>query len=247
MDDALLVGVLDRLANRYEQFQPLLRGQPVAVAVLGDRHTLDQLHHEVRPAVVQPAVEHLGDVRVVHERQRLPLGVEPGQHLLRVHPGLDQFDRDKPLDRLGLPGPPDRAHAPLADQLDQRVLAGDDDPGLLVSAAIVVDNESRSGTIQGLIAAGPSQRRVVGLLVPALSVPEFRGGVNLALIEGPPIEQRFGTEVRVEEMVEPQAQLGTAGALALQQGGAFGRVGDGDGGGEQVEFVHRMGPPTRLA
>ena len=33
-----------------EQLQPLPRGQPVRVAVLGDRHALDQLHDEERPA-----------------------------------------------------------------------------------------------------------------------------------------------------------------------------------------------------
>ena len=35
---------------------------------------------------------------------------------LRVHPRLDQLDRDLPLDRLGLLGHPDRAHAALADR-----------------------------------------------------------------------------------------------------------------------------------
>ena len=137
------------------------------------------------------------------------------------------------------------AHAPLADHLDQLVLAGDDDAGLLVLAAIVVDDDPWSDD-PGLIGAGlrASRRRSARA---SLSVPDFRGGMVLGLIEARPIEQRVGTEVRIEELVEPQAQLGTAGAFAFQQGGAFGRVGDGDGGGEQVEFVHRIGPPTRLA
>ena len=56
--------------------------QLVLVAVLGDRHALDQFHDEVRPARVGRAgVEHLGDVRVVHQGQGLPLGLEPGEHL----------------------------------------------------------------------------------------------------------------------------------------------------------------------
>ena len=37
---------------------------------------------------------------------------------LRVHPGLDQLERHLPLDRLGLLGQVDGAHAALADDLD---------------------------------------------------------------------------------------------------------------------------------
>ncbi|HVK17369.1 MAG TPA: protein kinase, partial [Fimbriiglobus sp.] len=58
-------------------------------------------------------------------RQRLPLGLEPGQHLPRVHAGLDQLECDQPLDRLGLLRHPDAAHAALADRLDQLVRADD--------------------------------------------------------------------------------------------------------------------------
>ena len=100
--------------------------------------------------LVEPAVEHLGDVGVVHQGQRLPLGLEPGQHLLGVHAGLDQLDRDEPLDRLGLLGPPDGPHAALADGLDQRVLAGDDGAGVLVLA----------GVVGGGAGAGPSGANV---------------------------------------------------------------------------------------
>ena len=67
------------------------------------------------------------------------------------------------------------------------------------------------------------------------------------LIEARLIQQRIGAEVRIEELIEPQTQFGTAGAFALQQGSSFRRVGDGDGGREQVEFVHRIDPPTRSA
>ena len=42
---------------------------------------------------------------------------------LRVHPRLDQLDGDRPLDRLGLLGHPDRAHPALADLLEQLVPA----------------------------------------------------------------------------------------------------------------------------
>jgi hypothetical protein len=44
---------------------------------------------------VQPAVEHLGDVGVVHQGQRLPLGLEAVQHLPGIHAGLDELDGDE--------------------------------------------------------------------------------------------------------------------------------------------------------
>jgi len=95
VDHRFLVRVLHPRADLQEQLQTLAVGQPVPVAVLGDRDTLDVLHHEVRPAVRRRArVEDLGDRRVVHQRQRLPLGLEAGHDLFRVHPLLDHLERD---------------------------------------------------------------------------------------------------------------------------------------------------------
>ena len=75
--------------------------EPGLVAVVGDRHAADQFHDEVRPAGVGRAgVEHLGDVRVVHQGQGLPLGLEPGDHLPGVHARLDDLQRDLAADRL---------------------------------------------------------------------------------------------------------------------------------------------------
>ena len=100
--------------------------QPALVAEPGDRDALDQLHHEVGSAVIGGAgVEDLGDVGVVHQGQGLALGPEPGEHLAAVHAGLDELERDRPPHRLGLLGHVDRAHAPLADRLEQLVRADD--------------------------------------------------------------------------------------------------------------------------
>ena len=122
VDDPLLVGVLDRLADRHEQLQPLARRQVVVVTVLGDRHAVDQLHDEVGPARFRgPGVEDAGDVDMVHHRQGLALGLEAGDDLAAVHAGLDHLERDLALDGLGLLGHADGAHAAFADLLEQLV------------------------------------------------------------------------------------------------------------------------------
>ena len=68
-----------------------------------------------RPVVRRARVEHAGDVRVVHQRQGLPLGLEPRHHLAGVHPGLDDLQGDLAADRLFLLGQVDHAHAALAE------------------------------------------------------------------------------------------------------------------------------------
>ena len=90
------------------------------VAVVRDRNAADQLHHEERPpALGRAGVEHVGDVGVVHHRQRLPLGLEAGDHLPRVHAQLDDLERHLALDRLALLGRVDHPEAALADLLEQ--------------------------------------------------------------------------------------------------------------------------------
>ncbi len=123
MDHGLLVRVLDALARPHEQLEAFPGRQPVPVAVLRDRHALDVLHHEVGTALLGRAgVEHLGDVRMVHQRQRLALGFEPGDDLLGVHPPLDDLERHLSTRRLLL-GEVDLAHSSFADLLPDGVVA----------------------------------------------------------------------------------------------------------------------------
>ena len=93
-----------------------------------------------RRSARQAAVEHPGDVGMVHDGQGLPLLLEALEHGLGVHAGLDQLERDLALDRLGLLGDPDLAHAAFADLLDERVSAGDDhrraDSGSIVGGRV---------------------------------------------------------------------------------------------------------------
>ena len=99
-------------------------GSALLVAVLGDRHALDQLHDEVGPAALRrPGVEDLGDVRVVHHGQGLALGLEAGDHPPAVHPRLDDLQGHLAAHGVRLLGQPDDAHAPLADLPHQHVRA----------------------------------------------------------------------------------------------------------------------------
>ena len=112
--------------TRHEQFEPLADGEPLAVAVIGDRDATDELHDEVGAARFgRPSVVDLGDVGMLHHRQRLPLGLEAGDHLLRIHAGLDDLESDLPAHGLRLLGQVDDAHAPLADHLQELVRADD--------------------------------------------------------------------------------------------------------------------------
>ena len=92
------------------------------VAVFRDRDAPHVIHHEVGPAALgRPGVEDLGDVRVVHQGQRLPLGLKASDHLLGVHAQLDDLQGHLAADRLLLLGHVDLAEAALADLLEELV------------------------------------------------------------------------------------------------------------------------------
>ena len=119
MDDPLLMGVLDGVADRDEEVEPLFGVSFLLVAILRDRHALDLLHDEEGPAAsVVAGVEDLGDVGVVHHGQGLPFRLEAGKDAESM-PGLMSLRATMPPDRLRLLGHPDDAHAPFADRLEQ--------------------------------------------------------------------------------------------------------------------------------
>jgi hypothetical protein len=89
------------------------------------------LQSEICNRLRHAAVKHLGDVGMVHEGERLPLGLEAGQDGARIHAGLDELDGDEAFDRLGLLGHPDAAHAAFADLLDELEAAAQDQSRLV--------------------------------------------------------------------------------------------------------------------
>ena len=60
---------------------------------------------------------------MVHQRQRLPLGLKPGDDLFGVHAQLDDLERHPAADRLLLLGHINHAAAAFADLLEQFVAA----------------------------------------------------------------------------------------------------------------------------
>ncbi len=92
MDDPLLVRVLDCVTNLDQEFKPLLQSEPILVAILGDPDAGHQFHHEIgAPGFRGAGVEHAGNIRMIHHGQRLPLGLEPGDHRFGVHPQFDDL------------------------------------------------------------------------------------------------------------------------------------------------------------
>jgi hypothetical protein len=111
VDDALLMRVLDGLAHRNEQLDPLPQGQALGVAVLSDRCSVNQLHYEVGPASGSGAgVEYAGNVCVIHDRQRLALALEARDHLFAVHTRLDYLEGNVTANGLDLLRVIDNAH-----------------------------------------------------------------------------------------------------------------------------------------
>src|SRR5439155_233896 len=62
-------------------------------------------------------IKNPGDVRMIHQGQRLTLGFEAGNDLLGVHAQLDHLQRHPPPHRLLLLGHIDHAATPFADLL----------------------------------------------------------------------------------------------------------------------------------
>ncbi len=124
VDDSLLVGVLNPTADLGEQFQSVPRDELVFITEPGDRHAPDQFHDEERAARwSDPRVENPGDVGVVHQGQRFPLGLESGDDLAGVHPGPNDLQGNLPPYREGLLGRVDNPHPALTEPAEECVRA----------------------------------------------------------------------------------------------------------------------------
>jgi hypothetical protein len=120
---AALVRVLDRRADLHEQLQAVPRGQPLAVAEVGEGQAGDVLHGEVGIAVVGGArVVDPRDPRMIHQRQHLALMLETESVAAGRAPRTDDLEGHPAVERLALLAQVDRAHAALAEQAQDGVM-----------------------------------------------------------------------------------------------------------------------------
>ena len=114
MDDEPAVGVGDGLADLLEEREPGVAREPAPVAIRRQRLAVDELHHEVRPPVGGRArVEQPSDAGVVEPGKDLALAAEAGEHLVGVHPPLDELQGDLLREgAVGAGGAVDHAHPP---------------------------------------------------------------------------------------------------------------------------------------
>ena len=83
---------------------------------------LNRCTHVERPTLIgRTRIEHLRNSGMVHHRKRLPFGLEPRDHLRRVHARFDYLHRDVPTDGPRLLGEPDFAHASFAKALEKAI------------------------------------------------------------------------------------------------------------------------------
>ena len=122
MDDALLMSVLDGVTNLQKKLEALLNGKFFAVAKIRDALAANQFHHEKRTTAAGDArVEHARDVRMIHQSQRLPLGLKARDDRTRVHAELDDLDGHFAPERRRLRGAINDTTAAFADFFENLV------------------------------------------------------------------------------------------------------------------------------
>ena len=115
MHDQVLVRVNDGLAHRPEKQQAFADAESARPARVGERHTLDVLHHDPGCAVLERAcVVHARDRRVVELRQRSLFGREALPPAWRDPGVAEHLDRRRRAEVVAL-GQVHHAHPAFAD------------------------------------------------------------------------------------------------------------------------------------
>ena len=117
VDDAFVVGELERLADLRDDRQRLLGRQPPGLLDLAQVAAVHEFHHQVMQRARLPEIMHGDDVRMVQAGQGAGFAVEPlGKAGVACCGRRQDLQRHQPVQGR-LPGLIDRAHAALADEL----------------------------------------------------------------------------------------------------------------------------------
>jgi hypothetical protein len=122
VDDALLMGVLDGLADLDEEVDAFAGAEVILVAEVGNPNASDQFHDKVGTTGGSGSgIEDPGDAGMIHHGEGLTLDLETGEQFPGIHAELDQFQGDLAPDRLGLFGNVDNTIAAFAEALPKFV------------------------------------------------------------------------------------------------------------------------------
>ena len=136
---------------------------------------------------------------MVHQRQGLALGLEPGDDLARVHPRLDDLEGDLAADGLRLLGHVDDAHARLRRSAASSLYGPMTDPGLR-AATLVTGDRREDGVFQEVagVEEGPeqtldfaAQHRIVAACLRQVA-GSFGGRLELERPSEDPLQVRLG-------------------------------------------------------
>jgi hypothetical protein len=113
MDDQVLMGVVDGVADFAKEAEAIFDAEAVMIAVFVDGHALDEFHDEVGRAVVGgSAVEESRDVGVLELGEGLAFGAEAPPRGFVGEAASDDLDGDALLVLIvGAHGPKDGTHA----------------------------------------------------------------------------------------------------------------------------------------
>ncbi len=136
MNYAVLVGILDGLADAADQFGGLQHRERSLGQALGQALPLDEAHREIMLPLVLADLEDRNDAWMVEVGGRLGFGVEPSDFsLIGKLAGEDHLERNRAVE-AHLPGAEDDPHAAAGDLANDLVVPEIPDAGRLGGAGL---------------------------------------------------------------------------------------------------------------
>lgn len=116
VDDAGVMGVLQRIAQLRYHRQGLARTQPAGAQHLAQRRAFDQLHHQIAPFAGPADIVDRHQIGMIEPGQGQGLAFEPsGERRIAAQLGGQDFQGHRPVEPF-LPRAIHRTHAALSDQ-----------------------------------------------------------------------------------------------------------------------------------